>query len=265
MSESKSTTPVAKVVERSSDIGEKEALEALTQMGSMIAGFAAQERKCKTRAVGAQWGAHDLCDRQYEAPCIAISYGIDRDYSFDVDVQKQTGCKVFSLDPTITHPAELAEHVYFLKWGAPLLTKGVATDGFRKAHEDWVSISPPALAHMLAPSQPVPILKMDCEGCEYALYSEVMAHDPTFFERVDQFAVEVHVSRMWMKSRKELVEYGRLLALLFRLSFRLEWQRLDHCTPSHEETGLLPELAELRYHDGKRGHCENFLFARSRT
>lgn len=245
-----------------SSISVAQSLRALRRMGETIGNFSSRQYVCTPVVFGSGWGAHEVCSQPVKPPCIAISYGIDRDYSFDLNVQERTGCTVFALDPTINHPAELAPSVYFLKWGAPLLFAEVPSDGYRSAANDWVSVSPVKLAATLAPGKRIHILKMDCEGCEYALYREVVKTDPTFWGRVDQFVVEVHVGKMWLKSKAELIEYGRLLDTLLSNGFHLHGLRVDHCSPQHEAFGLLPALLESGYHDGKRGYCENMLFAK---
>jgi hypothetical protein len=52
---------------------------------------------------------------------MALSYGINNDYSFELDLRNKTGCRVLAMDPTINHPSELAPGVLFLKVGAPTL------------------------------------------------------------------------------------------------------------------------------------------------
>jgi hypothetical protein len=56
----------------------------------------------------------------------------------------------------------------------------------------------------MKPRERILVLKMDCEGCEYSIYTSVMEHDPNFFQRVDQFALEVHLSRVWIHGPKEV-------------------------------------------------------------
>lgn len=50
-----------------------------------------------------------------------------------------------------------------------------------------------------------------------------MAHDPLFFTRVDQFAIEVHLSKtIGASSDENVIMYGKLLALLHRSGHRLQ-------------------------------------------
>ena len=47
---------------------------------------------------------------------------------------------------------------------------------------------------------------MDCEGCEYAVYAELeQEEDWTFFERVDQLVLEVHLPRKYALNDAECV------------------------------------------------------------
>lgn len=93
---------------------------------------------------------------------------------------------------------------------------------------DWTVMSP-ALFTLSLKLKHIAVLKMDCEGCEYALYDDIMSHNPAFFRKVDQFAVEFHLSRKWLKGRKEAVELGRLLVLLSKEGFVLKHIELGSC------------------------------------
>ena len=94
--------------------------------------------------------------------------------------------------------------------------------------KDWTVMSPVVFASSMNLKR-IAVLKMDCEGCEYALYKDVMAHNPTFFQKIDQFAVEFHLSRKWLKGRMEAVELGRLLVLLSIEGFVLKHIELGSC------------------------------------
>jgi hypothetical protein len=42
------------------------------------------------------------------------------------------------------------------------------------------------------------------KGCEYSLARDILAEDPTFLHRVDQFSFEAHVSKQWLDSAEAL-------------------------------------------------------------
>lgn len=79
--------------------------------------------KCKKRVrVGSSGdGGWYMCE-DYPLPsdCIIYSIGIANDYSFDVQVSKKYGCKVYSFDPTVNHTPVLDDVglVKFFKLGS---------------------------------------------------------------------------------------------------------------------------------------------------
>jgi hypothetical protein len=266
--------------ERSS-FTDRDAVQALERMGDSIHGrlwMSRRKDECRMVAFGRnQYGRHMLCNRTYAQPCVALTYGVQREYTFELDVRERLGCRVFALDPTVNHKAELADGVYFLKWAAPSpagVHEGV-TNGVKQA-SGWVFMPPPLLANLVGVathSQGIPVLKMDCEGCEYQVWDHVMTHDPRFFTRVDQVSLEVHLSiAIGASSTQNVLNYGRLLSLLHRSGHRLQFKDISHCSPPTEppeSLGAHPLFNKTRYmrldKDGNPdGHCHNYLFARRR-
>lgn len=99
---------------------------------------------------------------------------------------------------------------------------------------------------------------MDCEGCEYALARDIIRDDPTFFQYVDQFVVEVHLPREWLNSTETVFYYGALLKMLDDNGFRLHDARALGCDPKHTKTGCFdPDLC-----GGMLNMCHNYLFAK---
>lgn len=102
----------------------------------------------------------------------------------------------------------------------------------------------------------IKVLKMDCEGCEYALVNSMALSDPLFLDHVEQFVVSVHLSQKWIHVRN----LGLLYHFLFQSGFKLIHAVLAHCDPLHEATGCSLELLRINYPCTK--HCHNYLFAR---
>ena len=88
-----------------------------------------------------------------------------------------------------------------------------------------------------------------------------MTHAPNFFDRVDQFVLEVHLSRKWAPDRATFLDYGRLLALLRRSGHVLRHVQFGFCSGG-EVMGLDPVVNQSGYYRRAGGHCENLLFAR---
>jgi hypothetical protein len=251
-----------------SHVSDLQAKEALQRMAKIVR--EPVQSTCEVIPFGldgssTNYGRHDLCKREYTTPCSVLSYGIQQEYTFEIDVRKQLGCTVFALDPTVNYQAELAEGVYFMKWGAP----SEASAEWLGPQGAWIHVSPVALSALVAPNQPIPILKMDCEGCEYRLYEPIMRYEPNFFERVDQLAIEIHLSKaLGMSTNDAALEWGKTLVLLERAGHRLQDVSIGSCAAADETTGTADLMIETGYADkenldpGNRGHCHNYLFAR---
>jgi len=152
-------------------ISDTEAKDALRRLGALFIDTPARSeldlKRCQITTVGEGWGRHTLCGdlikKDPSGQCLVISFGINKDYSFDVDAQKRTGCEVVSMDPTVSHPAQLAPHVRFFKWAAPGLSK----------NPRWTVVPLTSVATKVNMQQArIPILKMDCEGEQQAAHDE---------------------------------------------------------------------------------------------
>ena len=260
-------TPQSTFIRSAPSISEADATRALQSMASIIREPA--RPSCEVVPFGLDgvndYGRHDLCKRRYSQPCVAFSYGVQHEYAFELDIHKQFGCVVFALDPTVNHRAELGEGIYFIKWGAP----SEATAEYLGPQSAWVNVSPVALSTLVAPGKPISILKMDCEGCEYKLYEHIMQHEPTFLERVDQLAIEVHLSRsLGMSNDEDALTWGKTLVLLERAGHKLQDWSIGSCAAVDEATGTAPLMSKTAYanedkNPGERNYCHNYLFARA--
>eukprot|EP00890_Picochlorum_soloecismus_P006466 jgi/Picsp_1/6820/NSC_04159-R1_hypothetical protein VOLCADRAFT_115955 [Volvox carteri f. nagariensis] len=106
---------------------------------------------------------------------------------------------------------------------------------------------------------------MDCEGCEYSLAKDVAFEDPSFFKKIGQFAVEIHVSKVWLNSTEHLYSLGRVLQYLEEAGFRLAHSAIGGCAPLDENPGCMETLAQVGIPCGRGKSCHNYLFARSGT
>lgn len=232
-------------------------LASLDRLGVKIAAGQDLTRRCGARSFGTGFGLHSLCTRPIQAPtCYFYSFGISTDYSFDIDVANSTGCIGFAADPTITHPSKLHPRVFFTQMAAN------SYDADDTAQFP-LRTSVPAL-RMLLGHDHITVLKMDCEGCEYALARDILQHDPAFFHHVDQFAVEVHYSKIWLKGRAHLHGLAALMELLEDAGLELVHALIGSCSPIDQATGVVSELKDLKLFEagGKDRHCHNYLFAR---
>ena len=120
---------------------------------------------CKLAVLGkTKYGQHHICNRSYPMPCVTLTYGVQNEYSFELDVREKLGCRVFALDPTMNHKAELAPGVHFLKWAAPSPVGATDVARYNSAQNaetsSWFRMPPPLLAGLVARNASIPLLKM---------------------------------------------------------------------------------------------------------
>ena len=219
------------------------------------------ENDCNPVRFGSGNGAHALCNFHPATPCRFYSFGISSDYSFDVDVSVKMKCTGIALDPTVDYPDELTPGVKFLKLGAKV--KGALPPNIDdpSAPTEWDSISVTELMKKYRDTN-LAVLKMDCEGCEFALADDIIENDPTLFERVDQFAFEIHLPTTFMPTDEHHIALGELFSLLYYSGHVLIKHEINGCNPRHEDSGCHRHLVELNYPCARGQMCQNILFAR---
>jgi hypothetical protein len=208
---------------------------------------------------GKGWGGHHLVAHRdsgkpqgVTTPCVFYSYGISTDYSFDTQIARDWACDGFLFDPTVVYPAKMEAGLRFFNVGAPLLSGSLAPGP---------AISPPLMMAALEHAW-LNVLKMDCEGCEYAVARDVARFRPDFFSKVGQFALEVHVARKWLNDTLHLHYLGLLYHMLFAQGFELVHSTISGCMPANEKTGCMSELDDIGMPCGIGRSCHNLLFAR---
>lgn len=207
--------------------------------------------KCLSARIGGI-GSHQLCrlplKRALNEPgCLFYSFGIGRDASFDRDLVRR-GCSGFAFDPTLDQ-APVIQNVTFFPIGADMLFE-----------VPWVQTNVSSFKKWRNHKQ-INVLKMDCEGCEYALSRDVLSNDPSLFRSIDQFAVEVHVANELMGCR-EFKALGSLYSLLSDSGLTLKHASLQNCGRL-ELSGCPSFLDESTGYPCSRRHmCHNLLFSR---
>jgi len=214
---------------------------------------------------------HALCEPK-PANCTFFSFGINDDPSFDQALGKEWDCRGFAGDPTVGHPSKLHPRVTFHNVGASMLSDNEERKVDKGGEEEWWSTSMPKLRYWLGLDH-VSIVKLDCEGCEFALSRDMLREDPGYLKTVDQISIETHVSRTWLNSREELYYFALHFALLEEAGFQLEWSEVFGCSKRHEVEGCIPELEKYGFPCGYKpwpGHpkvvrgysCHDFLWKR---
>ena len=212
-------------------------------------------KRCKIVGMGVAYGEHSLCaELKPRGPCTFYSYGIQQDYTFDTAMADDWGCKGVALDPSVTHPSKLHRKVTFHNIAARTM------DATEDAQWDLVT-TVPGLKKFLRHDR-IDVLKMDCEGCEYALAQDILLEDPGFLRKVDQLAIEIHVSRKWLKTEAHAHHLGMLYALAKDSGLRLVETVFGGCHPDDEAPGCHPVLQAAGFPCQGGMMCNNLLFAR---
>ena len=188
---------------------------------------------------------HTICGPKLQPPCTFISFGINDDPSFDVDLGKW-GCRGFSGDPTVHHPSKLHPSVTFHNIGATMLQDNEERLINKGGTEDWWMTSFPKLRYFLG-LEKIDILKIDCEGCEVALARDMLREDPTFLHHVDQISIETHMTKTWMTTREHVYYFGLLLVLLEEAGFVMEWSSVFGCSKRHEVKGCMEDITDTAW------------------
>jgi len=234
------------------EITDEQAYAAITKLIPTI--LSGGTGNCKFKDYGGSWGAHSLCEVTPNANCKFFSFGISTEYSFDKDLSQSARCKGIGFDPTINHNSKLDNEVWFLAMGANSLDR---------TPDSWIMTSVPGAMKWLKWPH-LDVLKMDCEGCEYAIARDILEEDPDFFEKVDQAAYEFHVSKVWINTEQHIINMGKLFYLMDKAGFELITSVINPCSEKDETPGCMPKLIELGYPCGMKKMCQNFLFAKTK-
>lgn len=134
------------------------------------------------------------------AECLAFSIGIGNHWEFE-DALVSKGCEVHAFDPTLTL---LEKHHRHVRNASSLLQfhyVGLGNNGSRMYQGMYGSISSDASMMQLdemfqrfAGNRHVTVLKIDCEGCEWAAFRHIIAHAPRLLQYVRTINLEIHLS-----------------------------------------------------------------------
>ena len=157
-------------------------------------------------------------------------------------------------DPSVDHPSHIHPRVTFHNFAARTLDA--------EADAVWQHVvTMPGLRRVLGHRR-LSVLKVDCEGCEYAIAEDVLREDPTFFRHIDQLAIEIHLARKWAVTKEHVDNLGRLYGLATAAGLQVVHAVVGGCNPNDEATGCNPAFLAAGFACGDREMCQNVLFAR---
>ncbi|KAJ1417675.1 hypothetical protein B484DRAFT_400741 [Ochromonadaceae sp. CCMP2298] len=227
---------------------------------------AAKIKDCTVKRYGEISGYHFVCNnlRPVNTSCVFYAYGVSSDWTFDDELSRSWDCRGILMDPSVNYKAILTERLLFFSLGATMLRGERGGAGAWQGEVDpngWLTAAPSELMRMLG-HESIAVLKMDCEGCEYAIVPDLVRSNPDFFKSVTQFAVEVHLSRNWIKSPQHTFNLGMLFHILFKEGYYLVAADIGACAPADESKGCPSELTDLSFPCGQRQMCQEYTFAR---
>jgi len=149
--------------------------------------------------------------------CSVYSFGIGGDYKFEDFVSNEMGCAVEAFDPT----ENLREIHYRPPRGVSFHFKGLrgALSDVAKIQTSYGRVEFSTLKDLpgFIGSRFVDVLKIDCDGCEWEVFSTL---DPQWLaSHVQTILLEIHYSKD-QPSAKEYQGFWTTLLHSFRLTFR---------------------------------------------
>lgn len=226
-------------------------LLAITEFIEELKLLSMRRKPCKPVDFGELYGAHKLCPlfeshvRHFD--CHFLSFGVEKDYSFDVALHERMNCTGVAFDPTVNLQENLAPGVKFMKRGA--------NSPARIPDAKYTSVPKFRLDY----GHPLYALKMDCEGCEYSLAQDILRDDPHFFLAVLQFNVEFHIPKSFASTDEDVYNLGRLLRLIHLSGMKLIHVDSGQCGPQDQVLGCHDMLKKLNF--PCEPGCRSYLFA----
>lgn len=237
------------IISKSYSFSHEDDLEALRKVVHDTKYLPLVRKICRPVDYGSVYGAHKLCNlfptEQFH--CHFLSFGIERDYTFDEALHKKMNCSGVAYDPTVSLPEQLLPGVKFIRAGA--------NSPNRRPDETYFSVSRIRKEY----GHPVFALKMDCEGCEYSLAPDILADDPNFFLSVLQFNFEVHLPRSFASRDEDIYNLGRLFRLIYLSGMRLVHVDGGQCGPADQAQGCHELLNQVGF--SCTPGCRSYLFA----
>nr|XP_045613130.1 probable methyltransferase-like protein 24 [Procambarus clarkii] len=138
--------------------------------------------------------------------CIALSFGIERDFSFDDDLDKRFNCKVFAFDPTINKATHRrSDNIMFYDLG--ISDTDAHINSTKMARYETI------LKMLSLENATIDYLKIDVEGAELNFFHDVFANTPNLLKNVKQIGMEIHNSESVLMPvvREKLWKYFQLL------------------------------------------------------
>ena len=180
---------------------------------------------------------------------------------FDFDMVKKQGCRVASFDPFVSFTDKdatvLAEGFTFYKAGLSDRREVYTPRNSTARHKMDTLDGLVAMSH-LATEARFDMVKLDCEGCEWRSFHQMLADGSSLLGRVSQLAMELHFEDSKERGPFNQEHYASMMKLLDRHGF-CPYHREGHSCPMRWSACSPPNsLFERRFRN------ESFLVHQSR-
>jgi len=209
---------------------------------------------CGAVLADASIGEHGLCNTAeltkafHDGSCLVYGVGIADNWDFEKAMARH-GCEVHAFDPTIEKPPKeepSLANLHFHRWGLAGKTERSGTHQVRGTLSGAKVTDEPmlTLADMMEElghtGRQLTVLKVDCEGCEWASLSVV---SPELWSRIGQMSLELHFSDGLMLDSPEQVHNAAIVAKALQDAGFTKWRPdIREGWPWHRN--LRPELLE---------------------
>jgi len=157
-----------------------------------------------------------------QQPCVAYSFGVGGNYEFEAYIVSQWHCAVHAFDPTRelrelherSKPAGVVFHYKGLR-GRHALPSQTVVNSYGSIDMSILSDLPFLLAENN--HRYVDVLKIDCEGCEWAVFNSLDAE--WLGRHVQKLLVEVHFRGAY-PTKQQLRKFWNVTLQSFRLAYR---------------------------------------------
>ncbi|XP_050707413.1 probable methyltransferase-like protein 24 isoform X1 [Eriocheir sinensis] len=166
-----------------------------------------------TLLMGEKWVCMDNRFNITPGRCLALSFGIADDFSFDDDMDKRFNCTVHSFDPTIRTPTHRrSANVMFHNLGI--------ANSDREQNNMTMARYTTILQKLQLERSVIDYLKIDVEGFEVEFFSDVIRNTPNLLKNVKQIGMEIHAQTR-VPLRRELLwmYFGFLRCYGFKVMF----------------------------------------------
>lgn len=207
------------------------------------------------------YGAHAICNyppsKRNKKFCLFYSFGIGKNYQFDLDLANEWNCQGVAFDPNVQYEAKIHPNITFHMIAARTLSE--------ENDRRWPLVSTVPKIQKSFSHITIDVLKMDCEGCEYSLARDIEEENPNFFDNIDQFATEIHVAKYWINSEMHLLNMGKLFLLLEQAGLRLMHASMSGLGYESKNLQCPQEILDIKYPCDRNTQLHNLLFARMKN